>query len=499
MKKAVIITVALVLTQISISAQTVTQESYAKARPVLDRAIAAFGGMKELQGIENLTFRIEGETVHRNQSRRTFVSERTPYKASFILDPMNTRYRQTQDGWYPGGFRWINGFTINRTEGVSWDMIRSNYGTIPNIPAANFRQRLRQFPHFVILSAAERSSRLRFLGNSNFDGRQHSVLSYANEDGLEIALYIDDKTGLLSKYESLVTDPFFGDVVAETIFTGYRQVNGRMVPTGRLDRRGGDITNDFKIVDIVFNAPLTDENFKLPEGLKMLAPGPAAPQTPVKYSDSIYTVNAGGYNVLVVGFKDHVFVMEAPNGDQTSRQAIAEIKKLFPGKPIKYIAVTHHHDDHAGGIRTYIAEGSTLLGLSGEKTFFEKVTKSIFTIDPDSLTQNPQPLKWETVENGKRVLTDGTTTVELHDIGSGPHAEQMLVAYLPNERLVFQGDLLNRPNNGDQAMANETTVHFSNWLDKSGLAVERVIGVHGPPSTRDELRQAVAEKLKAPK
>ena len=483
----------------SLYAQNVTLDSFSKAKPILDRAIAAFGGLKELRAIENVTFRIEGETVHRNQSRRAFMSERTPYSGSFIIDPKNMRYRQAQDGWYPGGFHWVNGFAINKTEGVSWDMIRSTFGPIPNIPAANYRQRLRMVPHFVILNAAERSSRLRFLGNTNFDGRPHSVLSYANEDGLEISLYIDDKTSLLSKFETLGTDVFSGDVITESVFTGYRTENGRVVPTGRLDRRGGDLTNDFKMVDVVFNAAVTDDNFKLPEGLKMLAPGSAAAQTPTKYSDNIYTVNAGGYNVLVVGFKDHVFVMEAPNGDATSRQAIAEVKKLFPGKPIKYVAVTHHHDDHAGGIRTYIAEGSTLLGLAGEKTFFEKVAKSIFTIDPDSLTQNPQPLKWETIESGKRILTDGTTTVELHDIGSGPHTEQMLVAYFPTEKMIFQGDLLNRPNNGDQALANDTTVHFSNWLDKSNLAVDLVIGVHGPPSTREELRQAVAEKLKARK
>lgn len=496
MKKMIILSITLLIVQLTVSAQSTTQESYAKARPILDRAVAAYGGLSELRAIENVTLRIEGETVHRNQSRRTFMSERTPYEASFIIDPKNTRYRQSQDGWYPGGFHWVNGFTINKSEGASWDMIRSTFGPIPNIPIANFRQRLRMIPHFIVLNAAERTSRLRFLGNTNFDGRPHSVVSYANEDGLEISLYIDDKTGLLSKYETLGSDVFSGDVVNEFVFTGYRQENGKIVPTGRIDRRSGEMLNDFKMADVVFNATLTDENFKLPGGLKMLAPGPAAPQTPTKYTDNIYTVNAGGYNVLVVGFKDHVFLMEAPNGDATSRQAIAEVKKLFPGKPIKYIAVTHHHDDHAGGIRTYIAEGSTLLGLAGERTFFEKVTKSVFTIDPDSLTQNPRPMKWETIENGKRILTDGTTTVELHDIGSGPHTEQMLVAYFPTEKMVFQGDLLNRPNNGDQALANDTTVHFSNWLDKSNLAVDRVIGVHGPPSTREELRQAVAGMLK---
>ena len=495
MKTIILISLIVATSCLSTLGQSITMDSYNRARPILERAVAAYGGLKDLRAIENVTFRVEGETVHRNQSRRTFTSDRTPFKASYIIDPKNTRYRQSQDGWYPGGFHWVNGFAIQRTEGVTWDSLRGTMNPIPNVPAPNFRGRLRLFPHFVILNAVERSSRLRYLGSAQFDSRPHSVLSYANEDGLETSLYIDDRTNLLSKFETLQTDVFSGDIVVETVFTGYKQENGRIVPTGRTDRRGGDVMNDIRILDVVFNAPLSDESFKVPGEMKTSAPAPA-PQPSTKYTDNIYTVNASGYNVLVVGFKDYVFVMEAPNGDATSRQAMAEIKKLFPNKPIRYVAVTHHHDDHAGGIRTYIAEGATLLGLPGERTFFEKVAKSVFTIDPDALSLNPQPLKFESIDRGRRVLTDGTTTVELLDIGPGPHAEEMLVAYLPAEKLVFQGDLLNRPANNDPATINDTTVHFAGWLDDKKLDVDRIIGVHGPPSTREELRQGVAGKAK---
>ena len=135
-------------------------------------------------------------------------------------------------------------------------------------------------------------------------------------------------------------------------------------------------------------------------------------------------------------------------------------------------------------------------GLPGEKTFFERVMKSSITINPDALTLKPQPLKWESVEGRKRVLTDGTTTVELIDIGPSPHAEEMLIAYLPHEKLVFQADLLDRPTNNDPPTINDITVHFSNWLDMSELDVVRVVAVHGPPSTREELRQGIAEKKK---
>jgi len=287
-------------------------------------------------------------------------------------------------------------------------------------------------------------------------------------------------------------------VINEFIFPAYREQNGQLVPTGRIDKRSGDVMTDVKYLDVVCNASLTDDDFKkLPDGIRPATPAPTNAPSSTKYADNVYTVNATpDYNALVVGFKDYVFVMEAPNGDATSRRIIAEIKKLFPDKPIRYLAVTHHHDDHGGGIRTYVAEGVTVIGLPGEKTFFEKVMKSSFTINPDALTLKPQPLKWESVEGRKRVLTDGTTTVELIDIGPSPHAEEMLIAYLPNEKLVFQADLLDRPTNNDPPTINDITVHFSNWLDMSKLDVVRVIAVHGPPSTRDELRQGVAEKKK---
>jgi glyoxylase-like metal-dependent hydrolase (beta-lactamase superfamily II) len=494
-KKAVLLPILTILLTLAASAQSATHDSYNKARAILDKAVAAYGGRDALRSVENVTFKLSGDTVHRNQSKKPFVFDRTPFKAEYIIDVKNTRYRQQQDGHYPGGFDWVNGFAINKTEGATWDNTRGTFNPIPNVPPANFRGRLRMFPHFVVLNALERSSRLRYLGTASVDGRPQSVISYSNEDGLEISLYIDDRTGLLSKHEFMVTDPYAGDAVGETFFTDYRQENGRWVPGGRLDKRSGELMNDLKFAEVVFNAPLTDENFKLPTGMRAATPvTPAQPVT--KYSDNVYTVNAGGYNVLAVGFKDFVFVMETPANDIVSRQAIGEIKKLFPGKPIKYFAVTHHHDDHAGGVRTYIAEGATLIGLPGEKAFFEKVAAAKFTIDPDALTLGPKPLIFDPIKNRKRVLTDGTTTVELIDIGPGGHTDEMLVAYLPNEKFIFQGDLLNRPANNDPATINDTTVHFAKWLAVSGLNVERIIAVHGPPSTRAELEQWVAARQK---
>src|SRR6188474_364502 len=154
-------------------AQNATYESYAEAREVLDRSIAAYGGIERLRAIENVSFRADGDTVHRNQSRKPFTADRTPFKASYIIDAKNTRYRQSQDFWFPGGYHVVNGLAMNKTEGISWNVERASMNPLSNIPPANFRGRLRMFPQFIILNAADRRSVLRFTGRTEFDGRAH--------------------------------------------------------------------------------------------------------------------------------------------------------------------------------------------------------------------------------------------------------------------------------------------------------------------------------------
>ena len=88
-------------------------------------------------------------------------------------------------------------------------------------------------------------------------------------------------------------------------------------------------------------------------------------------------------------------------------------------------------------------------------------------------------------------MSDGTRRLELIDIGPNPHTREMLVAWLPNEGILFQGDLLNAPWDGSPFPGNETTVYFSEWLDRSGLSPRTIAAVHGPPRTVEELREAV--------
>lgn len=468
-------------------AQNPTYDSYLKAQTAIDRAVAAYGGAAALRDLKTVRIEAAGETVHRNQSRRPFTFDRTPYKIDLAIDAEKTSLVQTVEGGYPGGFKYASGIAIAGTEGRSWDAVRKTRRIIPNPPFSILRQRYRYFPHLLICDAMRRSPGARHLGVVKIKGVDHDVISFSNEDNVNQSLYIDSKSGRLTKVDVLTSDPFEGDAVLETIYTGTGAI-----PSGRITRVAGAMTEELRYAKYEMNAAIPETAYALPADYSEFR---AAPQSdPVqKHADGVYTVVAGGYNVLFVEFSNHIFVMEAPGGDNVSRQAIAAIKRTIPNKPIKYIAVTHHHDDHAGGIRTYIAEGATVIALPNEKPFFEKVVTSKFVLNPDSLSRNPQPLKVEVISDGRRVLSDGTRTVELHDIGSGPHTEQMLVAYVPALKAVFQGDLLNRPPNGDHPIANDTSAHFWKWIESSGLAVEKIIPVHGTVTTMDEFRKAVAE------
>lgn len=492
MKKSFAILLTVLIAFTGALSQSFTIDSFAKAKAVLDRSVAAYGGRDALNSITNVSIRLAGESVHRNQSRRPGDLDRTPFSGEVVLDLKNSRAMQTQKGHYPGGFDWHNGSVIDNNTRTSFDFIRKTSNPPQTIPPAAFKANTRWLPQLVLLTALERADTLRYLGKTEYEKRPHEVIDYVFHDAARLTLYIDEASGQLSKFETLTQNSYSGDSVFEIRFSGQHKVGNYVVPSARVGVLNGDVTNDFRFTDVTFNTELRPETFKVPEGFRAVTFPTPVPVT--KHADKIFTTSAGGYNVLFVDFNDYIFVMETPGNERTSVQAIEQIKKTIPNKPIKYVAVTHHHDDHAGGIRTYMAEGVTLIVAPGERSFFKKVSEARFKADPDALTRNPRDPIFEPLQNGKRVLTDGTTTVEIYDIGPGPHTQEMLVAYFPQHKLIYQGDLLNRPGNGDYPIANDTSVHFLNWIDAQKLAVDATIPVHGPLTTMAEFRKAVAEK-----
>ncbi len=73
------------------------------------------------------------------------------------------------------------------------------------------------------------------------------------------------------------------------------------------------------------------------------------------------TTGPGSYDSVVVEFKNYVMMLEAGQSIARGSAYVAETKKLFPGKPIRYVMNTHPHSDHTGGLPALVAEGATII------------------------------------------------------------------------------------------------------------------------------------------
>ena len=203
------------------------------------------------------------------------------------------------------------------------------------------------------------------------------------------------------------------------------------------------------------------------------------------------STGAGSYDSVVVNFKDYVMLLEAGQSEARGLAYIAEIKKLVPGKPIRYVMNTHPHADHTGGLPALVAEGATIITQKNNEEFLDRALNTPRTLLDDTLAKNPKKAKVESVSE-KKVYSDGTHTVELYHVSPVPHSNGLLIAYLPKEKVLFQGDF-SLPAEGQPA--NDHIKALVPILEKLNLDFTRYINVHtsATPQTKGDLWKAVGK------
>jgi len=474
-----------------------SQRSYQQARRVLDDAIEAHGGIEALRAIKDFTLKEKGKVYARFQS----PTAEQPFSAG---NSEETLIVDTERGFVYDDVKTANaGFNnwvrtvVKGNEGQNYDMWSRTATPIVNASVNNFRGQMRRLPPLVLLEALDRAATLRWLGEDEIAGKKQKVISVIRPDNQQLSLSFDAQTNLLTRYGYLYADPVTGDSEIAQTYSGYRTIGKLKLPSARALYNSGGVIQEVEYTDLQINTKPAESVFTGPEGFEKLAAPPATPPPPavVKIAEDVYVLNGlngGTHNVLFVAFNDHILVMEAPEQilyNSNSVQALQKIKETVPGKPIKYLVLSHHHSDHAGGFREYVAEGTTIVTTANTKALLEKsVTESSLL---PKLRQNK--LTIETIKN-KRVFQDDKHVVEIYDVGPNPHANEILVAYLPKEKILFQADLLNTAPNGTIPIAQDTTVSFGERLQQLGLQVEKIYGVHGRPATPQELQTSIEKR-----
>jgi glyoxylase-like metal-dependent hydrolase (beta-lactamase superfamily II) len=338
------------------------------------------------------------------------------------------------------------------------------------------------------------------------DGKNYTVLTWSpavkapSGKNYVINGYVNEQN-IVDRVETWLGDNIMGDMHILATYTGWKDFGGVMAPSKIVQTRGGwpffevDVTAArANPADVAALAPAPAGGRG---GAGGGAPGGGAPApltvTSEKLGDGLYrlTTGPGSYDSVIVEFKDHIMMLEAGQSEARGLAYIAETKKLIPNKPIRYVMNTHPHSDHTGGLPPLVAEGATIITQKNNEEFLEKALNTPRTLLNDTLAKNPKKAKIETVSE-KKVYSDGTRTVEMYHVSPVPHSNGLLIAYLPKEKVLFQGDF-SLPAAGQPA--NDHIKALVPILEKLNLNFDRYINVHtsATPQTKADLWKAVGK------
>jgi glyoxylase-like metal-dependent hydrolase (beta-lactamase superfamily II) len=259
---------------------------------------------------------------------------------------------------------------------------------------------------------------------------------------------------------------------------------------------GGRNWFDIRVTDAKVNVPNAAQ--AVPDNVRN-APAPQVRVASQKLADGVWFIGGGSHNSVAVEFKDFVTVIEGPLNDARSNAVIAETHRPIPNKPIRYLVNTHHHFDHLGGIRAFVAEGATVVTDDRNRNFYERVVLAPQprTLAPDRLSQRPfaptgpGQLALQTFTD-EYTISDGNETIKLYHVDGLNHSDNMLIAYLPKEKIVINADLYGPPPaGGNLANVNNNAVVLFRNLKRLKLDVAQHVPIHGNPGPNADFERIV--------
>jgi glyoxylase-like metal-dependent hydrolase (beta-lactamase superfamily II) len=314
------------------------------------------------------------------------------------------------------------------------------------------------------------------MSSTRSGGKALTVISLTMRGQYTLNGYVNAQH-LLEKIETWTANPILGDTLIETTFANYRSFGAVQFPTRIVQRQGGFPVLELTVADVQPNAAVN-----IPAPAAAAPPAPRASAEPI--ADGVwYLAGSPDPNSQLVEFRDFTVLIESSVTEGRALANLAEAKRIVPDKPVRYHVNSHHHGDHAAGLRAFIAEGTTIVTHEMNKRFYEQVVlKAPRTLAQDALTRNPRSPAFTWVRD-KHVITDGQRTLEVYHVPNG-HAANLLMSYLPREKVLMITDIFNdfgepRPNDPPPGIVSPYYAALGDRIRQLKLDVERLVPSHG--------------------
>ncbi len=419
---------------------------------------------------------IQGDAKHW-EPEESFMAGGT---ARFLGDSTFTLAWQLALGW--ARIDWSRSMQYPAVEKVQYsEVVTQRYGFVeeangtrvmsPARLAAHLRELARASPT-LLLHALDNPERVAFEGGVRVAQGMLPAVSF--RDGrTTFVIMFDRATHLPAVIRTFDEDDMRGDSAFDLALADWQPVGDVKIAHSLTYK-----LNDVQIARLTYtsavaNPTFAPEMFALPEDIKGAARPPAigavryqpvlrqlfagrnaeeeavAPGVGrlrlVELAPDVQQVVGGTQNSLIVAMKDGIAVFDAPGGEAQSKWTINAAKTKYPGKPLKYLILTHHHMEQAAGVRTYMAEGATVVVPKPDKKYFVDIALRPHKLMPDDLENRPVSAQIVEVPDQMTLKDDGAE-IRLFRI-LNPHVEAMLIGYVVKPNIVWATDLL--PASGD--------------------------------------------------
>jgi glyoxylase-like metal-dependent hydrolase (beta-lactamase superfamily II) len=352
--------------------------------------------------------------------------------------------------------------------------VGANGAANPQLAAAEERQlQIWMTPHGFLQAAMAAGN--ASVKSRTENGKKVNVVSCTVMNKFKLDGTIDND-GLVTKVETKFPNPVLGDMPYVFTYSDYKDFGGIKFPTKVVQSEGGFPVNELTLASVQPNAPV---DIPVPANVQS-ATMPVVTVATTKIADGVWFLGGGSHHSLVVEFNNFITVIEAPLTEERSEAVIAEAKKLVPNKPIKYLVNTHHHFDHSGGLRTYVAEGVTIVTNAANKPYWEKSFMAPATIAPDEQSKTHKKPIIQGVAD-KYEITDGKQTIDIYNTVGDGHTNELMIAYILPAKILVEADSYSPgpPNTPPPSPVPPNALVLYDNIQRLKLDPVTVVGIHG--------------------